>query len=246
MSLVKVTAVDDRVKKTEANKPDPTSVRLVNAAPIHFTVGANDQLKAFLDNVVAKVGQDKIGMLSIYAHSINDFDMTSDQRSRSDLKYNAGYGVKFCKQDICLDTVEQFGILKPLFAPGSMIELVCCALVTKSPDYVGSITGRHYRGDGIALCKQLANVTGARVRAARNPQDYRSDKNYDAKNGVQSIDFGEWEGPVFVFEPGGGINRDLATEKRNDADREKEHSRRRRNRIIRLGLFGPIELFLGD
>lgn len=143
----------------------------------YMTLRVNTQIS--LPNAVkygvmrANFNGGKLRTLLILAHGI-------EERGRG------GYGLQFCAEDITQCTVH---MLAPLYRKVEKIVLLACsaAKIAKGTDGTD--------GDGDLLCRRMAKITGAWVRASTYRQTY-----YVNKNG---IDFGDWEGDCWWFGPNG-------------------------------------------
>ena len=104
-----------------------------------------------------------------------------------------GYGMCFCDEGLNNDTVYMLAPLKGLV---NVIQLYSCGVANSSSDNMGTET----KGDGFTFCRQLAQVTGAWVKASTATQKYT--KRINPWHWME-IDFGDWEGNVYWFSPDG-------------------------------------------
>jgi len=86
------------------------------------------------------------------------------------------------------------------------IVIYACAPADTAPGNEGT------RGDGQRLCGELALWSGAEVIAARDTQYYNTvDASYSGGRRIKdTIDFGDWEGPVYSFSPDTGYPTTIA------------------------------------
>jgi hypothetical protein len=115
--------------------------------------------------------------LRVYAHGF--VSGTTDR---------GGYGLQVCQEGITLNTVGRLAAWRDLISGG--IDLYCCRAADVDPAAQAGLSG-----DGVALCRRLAQVTQAFVRAAVEEQWYHRNPF------THTIDFGGWEGRVFTFSP---------------------------------------------
>jgi hypothetical protein len=102
---------------------------------------------------------------------------------------HGGFGIQLGKEGLTLATVDRFSALKGLV---KSIILYSCAVAETAP-------GRRMTdGDGGLLIARLAARTQAYVVASSALQYY-----YAGTSGISPIDFGTWEGDVYLFGPSG-------------------------------------------
>ena len=116
-----------------------------------------------------------------------------------------GYGLQFCHEGITLRNVTQIGT-----ALSNKVDLIitrACQAANRAFTTGSSYIG-HYdqQGDGMLLCQRLAVSANVPVVAAVQNQLYSYE--YDSswfglsESNERNVDFGNWEGGVFVFAPG--------------------------------------------
>lgn len=106
-----------------------------------------------------------------------------------------GFGLKLCKQKLHLGNVGKLTAWSP--QSGRLIARVtvyACAPAMTEPGNEGTW------GDGMRFMGEFALHSGAYVVAAQEPQTF----NVGSFLFPGPIDFGEWEGPVFLFDPATG------------------------------------------
>jgi hypothetical protein len=107
---------------------------------------------------------------------------------------HGGYGVALGKDEIKLCNVDRW-----VDVNGSIGHIYLLACAAADTDYetvgIGAATG-----DGLTLCSKLARYSGALVTASDAIQYY-----YRGMWGIfgDTIDFGDWEGTVYTWDPGG-------------------------------------------
>jgi hypothetical protein len=110
-----------------------------------------------------------------------------------------GFGLQICRQGINLGNVGKLRAWN--LNPGSglirRITIYACSTADVGPGNEGTW------GDGKRFMGEFAIHSGAFVVAGREPQAYNR-QSVRAVNPLP-IDFGDWEGPVFLFDPATGI-----------------------------------------
>jgi hypothetical protein len=126
----------------------------------------------------------KLDRLFLMAHGIED-------------NGHGGYGMQFCAEDLTQLTVHMLG---PLNKKVNKIILLSCSVAALANE-----SAKGGEGDGELLCRRMAKITGAWVRASTYQQEY-----YSSSVG---IDFGDWEGDCWWFSPDGKtkLRADLKT-----------------------------------
>jgi hypothetical protein len=118
-------------------------------------------------------------------------------RQMSTTQRVGGFGLQICRQGIDLRNVSKLRAWKPndsqLIA---RVTIYACGTADTGPGNEGTW------GDGRRFMGELAIHSGAYVVAGRDPQVY----NPESVRPINPlpIDFGEWEGPVFLFDPNTG------------------------------------------
>lgn len=106
-----------------------------------------------------------------------------------------GHGLQLSADNVDQSNVQLWGRVKGM---AKRIIINACNVAQVDPFAPKEI------GDGRELCRQLAIVTGTPVLAPVRAQEYNPYASR-VKNMTfrQEIDFGNWEGPVFLFTPDG-------------------------------------------
>ena len=99
---------------------------------------------------------------------------------------HGGFGLQLGNEGLSLFNATKTSAWKGLV---DLVVLFACAPADTGPGNEGT------RGDGRRLLGELALWSGARVIGARDTQYYNDD------TGKTTIDFGDWEGPVYEFSP---------------------------------------------
>ena len=146
-----------------------------------------------------------IGWIGRYARSqsgldellilCHGYEAHVDMRAQaSTMRASGGFGLQLCTEGLTLANVGLVSTLKGLI---QKIIVYACAPADTGQGNEGTI------GDGRRLMGEMALWSGATVIGARDTQ------TYSYSNGVfglfrSAIDFGEWEGPVYSFDPNAG------------------------------------------
>jgi hypothetical protein len=109
-----------------------------------------------------------------------------------------GHGLQLSKDGVFLSNIHKWRAINGFV---NWIFVYACNAADVDPSVAPA------EGDGRQLCRQMASVTGARVVAALKTQYYNKSIN---PFHWREIDFGTWEGPVYVFWPDGTID-DVST-----------------------------------
>lgn len=177
-------------------------------------VDGTTPLDAFLQTVKSRVGNNKIGVLSILAHGFGEYAY-KDSKKKVHAAIHPGFGIEFGSDNIVMSTVERFKALKGLFSSeGVGIKLMGCGAAAQYRFRVTPTGAEYKQGFGKALCKKLAEITGASVMGSDALQDVEIDENpktYRWGGDIQTINscarFGNWEGQVWVFSPNGKVEK---------------------------------------
>lgn len=117
----------------------------------------------------------------------------------STTKAVGGFGLAICKEGISLWNVNVLKAWNASVGGGRLINRItiyACAAADTGPGNVGTY------GDGRRFMGELAISSGAYVVAARDSQAYNPESVRPIN--PTPIDFGEWEGPVYLFDPSTG------------------------------------------
>ncbi len=102
-----------------------------------------------------------------------------------------GFGLVLCKQKLHLGNINKVQVWKPWI---QRVTIYACGAARTEPGNEGTW------GDGMRLMGEFAIYSGAYVIAPRDPQTY----SYSTGWFSSAIDFGQWEGPVYAFDPRSG------------------------------------------
>jgi hypothetical protein len=194
MAEVTLRVLDTRIG-ARYDKPRPTDV----------IVGSASKLSWVIDQIRGKVGQNKLRTLSIAAHGFESLVEDPDAL----MSYQGGgYGIDLGEDHITLGTVSAFGALDGMFVPGGILEIYACAAADVSRDQYG------LSGNGRLLMSELAAYTNAIVRASDAIQMYTAGvRSMLGFSWYEGVDFGDWEGKVWLFSPSGNRSLDRSKTK---------------------------------
>jgi hypothetical protein len=120
-------------------------------------------------------------------------------RKMSTAKQVGGFGLQICRQGLSLGNVDKLRAWNPTPGPRliNKVTIYACAPADTGPGNAGTT------GDGMRFMGEFAMHSGAFVVAARDTQFY----NPESVRPILPvpIDFGDWEGPVYLFDPKNGI-----------------------------------------
>jgi hypothetical protein len=178
--------------------------RLAGASPVNlaqntFTVGATTSIHgAFSWIATYAASQSGLDNLIFMCHGYesiveDDIELQSIQ--------SGGFGLHLCREGLTNRNLTETAVL---FGKVNRIILLACAPAGSTPMNVGR------NGDGRRFCGELALYTGADVMASSETQMY-----HGATTG--RIDFGAWEGSVYLFPADGSNPRVLANPPRQSA-----------------------------
>jgi hypothetical protein len=150
-----------------------------------------------------------IGWIAHYARSQGGLDellvMCHGKVGHSNLgqqmsmaRAHGGFGLQICREGINLANVSLLRIWNP--SPGGpmirRVTIYACGTAETAPGNEGT------RADGARFMGEFAMHSGAYVIAGRDTQTYNPESVRPTN--PTPIDFGEWEGPVFLFNPNDG------------------------------------------
>jgi len=171
--------------------------RLQGAAPPiaanTHVVGATSELDNSISWIATYAGtQGGLDELIIMCHGLEaNWDLS---RQMSTNRQVGGFGLSICKQGLNLGNVGKLRAWNP--ASGrliSRITIYACGTADTGPGNAGTwADGRRFMGE-------FAIHSGAYVVASRDAQTYNPESVRPAN--PLPIDFGAWEGPVFLFDP---------------------------------------------
>ena len=132
--------------------------------------------------------------LSIMCHGYESEMNERDQMCMSEMA--GGFGLQLCREGLDLGNVS---LTTSWRGQIRRIILFACSPAQTAPWNVGG------SGDGRRFCGELALWTQAQVIAAEQTQYYVTRRSFwqwlTGQNAAGTIDFGSWEGPVYLFSP---------------------------------------------
>ncbi|RVT95675.1 hypothetical protein EOD42_15875 [Rhodovarius crocodyli] len=173
--------------------------------PTDIIVGTTQPLADVITAISNGAGSGRISRLSICCHGYES-GVESERAAYSHL--GGGFGLQLGAGDLTWNTVSEFGALATKFAAGAIIDIYSCSAAEDSSDGTG------FTGNGRALMRELAGYTGAIVRASDAPQAFTQGVvnhrlwRFTLYTSYEGVDFGEWEGTVWLFKPDGSRSRD--------------------------------------
>lgn len=179
--------------------------RFKRPRPSDIIVGTTTPLSSLVTRIGAALGSHKLSRLSICCHGYEAG--VADERAAMSYM-GGGFGLQLGSTDLTWSTVSDFAALAPNFAARAMLDVYACAAAADSSDGTG------FTGNGRALMRELAGHTGATVRASDSIQNYTAGVVARTFLGItyateyEGVDFGEWEGAVWLFHPDGSRSRD--------------------------------------
>lgn len=178
--------------------------KFASPRPTDMLCSSLTTLNTIVAEIVKTAGSQKIGGLGLYAHGdmkqiYEDCSLTCSLRG--------GYGISLGREKLVRETVEKLAPLKGKFAKGGVLEIFACGAADDGPD------DAKLNGNGIELMRAIAFTTGVTVRAADRLQVYMAQSK--GAIGNIDVDFGDWEGTVWLFDPETGTrSRDMANTRR--------------------------------
>ena len=168
--------------------------------PSDIIVGSATKLDKIIESIVKGVGTNRLRTLSVCCHGYEAG--VADQRAA--MSYiGGGFGLELGADNLTWETVSAFSPLNGKFASDGILEIYSCAAAADSSG------GNGFTGNGMLLMRELAGYVGASVRASDTIQEYTH--GVDSLFGFSwynGVDFGEWEGNVWLFTPDGSRKRD--------------------------------------
>ncbi len=195
----KINSKEETLIKVDANVPLATCISKVTFAAKKLLNEASSyqRLKALTimaHGAYSGTHKDKLGDLLEFTP---DFD--------EDGEGVGGYGVFIGNRALSLKTMYLVSEWRNLF---EYIVLLSCGIAYTHPMNEGKI------GDGQLFCKRMASSTDAKVIASDRIQTYMTNEMSSqifgweySKTEATGIDFGKWEGQVYVFEPNGSMSK---------------------------------------
>lgn len=169
-----------------------------------YVVPRGKYLSTTINQIAKEVPSRSCDSMSIYAHS-GEATPAGGSGGSCQSKSVLGFTLGELVSDL---NVHEFAKLRGLFEfPGSGIcNLLACEAVSSRPsvDFTDGNVTYTMSGDNIALIKKLASNLNMYVRAADAPQIFTAKPQwYTFGLGAKLVDFGEWEGNVWMFGPDG-------------------------------------------
>ena len=180
--------------------------RFKRPRPSDIVVGTSTPLTTLFTRITTTLGSNRLSRLSICCHGY-EAGIADPRQMMS--RVGGGFGLQLGSDDLTFDTVGAFSALSGKFAPGGMMDVYACAAADDS-----STTG--FTGNGRLLMRELAGQVGATVRASDSVQMYSAGVvqttlfGYTIYSEYEGVDFGEWEGNVWLFLTDGSRRRDTA------------------------------------
>jgi hypothetical protein len=174
--------------------------RFKNPKPSDIIVGSATRLSTVMDQIVKAVGSNKLRTLSVCCHGYEAG--VADERSAMSYQ-GGGFGLELGADNLTWETVSAFSALNGKFASKGILEIYSCAAAQDSSG------GNGFTGNGRLLMRELAGHAGATVRASDTVQEYTAGVvDIWVASWYEGVDFGEWEGNVWLFTPDGSRTRD--------------------------------------
>lgn len=171
--------------------------RAPEIAPNTYTVDGSVDLSHAL-GWIAHYARSQGGLdeLLVMCHGIVGHFSIGQQMSTA--QAHGGFGLSICREGISLNNVGLLRVWNP--SPGGplirRITIYACGTAETGPGNEGT------RADGARFMGEFAIHSGAYVVAGRDTQRYNPESVRPTN--PLPIDFGEWEGPVFLFAPDSG------------------------------------------
>ncbi len=166
-------------------------------APHIYIVDQNDDLNDSITWIANYAGsKNGLDELSIMCHGYEA--IWAAGKSASIATPIGGFGLQLCRQGLNLGNIGKTMAWKrggPLIR---RIKIFACSTAQLGPGNAGVF------GDAKRFMGELALHSGAAVIAGRDAQAYVSDVRV---NNPVPINFGDWEGPVFLFDPQDGTGK---------------------------------------
>lgn len=193
MAAVELRVLDTRIG-ARFKRPRPTDI----------IVGTSTTLTRLFDRVTAALGSNRLSRLSVCCHGYEGG--VADERMAMS-RMGGGFGLQLGQDDLTFDTVGAFNALSGRFMAGGQMDIYACAAAEDS-----SSTG--FTGNGRLLMRELAGQINATVRASDSIQLYNHGVVTTTVFGIpvfseyEGVDFGDWEGNVWLFLPDGSRRQD--------------------------------------
>ncbi len=189
MANIELRVLDTRIG-ARFDKPRPSDI----------IVGSTTPLSDVVDKIVNAVGSDQLSKLSICCHGYES-GLENEETAMS--RVGGGFGIELGAEGMTWQTVSVFSALDGKFAPGGILEIYSCAAAEDTTDGTG------FTGNGRLLMRELAGYVDAIVRASDTIQMYTAGVvGFGPFTWYSGVDFGDWEGNVWLFMPDGSRKQD--------------------------------------
>ena len=207
--------IDVRVVDRGLFDPDPRR-KPAGVGTADLVVPDSDSIKDIAAKICALARPNPIGRLTLICHGFGMMaygDVYSKNGEGLNLptpdgklvcRIYGGYGLELGKESLNLGTVGDFSLLRGNFGPNGLIIIFGCAAADTGPTYTLP-DGRTITGDGPALMKRLAAVTGVPVVAAVNLQAVIQSWY------LNTVDRGPFIGPTYLFKSDGSQTLNAAS-----------------------------------
>ena len=168
--------------------------------PSDIIVGSATPFSTMFRRITTALGSNKLRRLSICCHG-KEWGVSDPRVAMS--RMGGGFGLQLGATDLGWNTVGDFSVLDGKFASNGMLDIYACSAAEDTSDGTG------FTGNGRLLMRELAGNIGATVRASDATQYYRhGPRSFLGISWYSGVDFGDWEGNVWLFTPDGGYSRD--------------------------------------
>lgn len=180
-----------------------------------FVVPSTYSIKETATKIRALAGPNPISRLTLICHGVGmlahgDTNPSTGERMRLPnsvyklaCRIYGGYGLDLGKDSLDLTNVVDFSPLKGTFGQSGLIVIFGCAAADTGPTH--TVAGSTFTGDGPALMKKLAEVTGVPVVAAIQLQTVI--QNWY----LGTADRGPFVGSTYLFKPDGSQTLNAAS-----------------------------------
>ena len=152
----------------------------------------DDSLDDIIGDIIEVAGSKKISSLGLYCHGIGKIIY---QNCTMVCAAHGGYGLQLGADDLTFSNIGKLTRLAGRFAPGAVMDIYSCAAADSGP------AESSFSGHGVQLMLEIAANTGVLVRASGTIQTYQTTTTTFSMAPSMNVDFGEWEGTVWLFDP---------------------------------------------
>lgn len=189
MAVIELRVLDTRIG-ARFDKPRPSDI----------VVGSTTSLSDIIDKIVSGVGSNQLSKLSICCHG---YESGIENEETAMSRPGGGFGLELGADDLTWQTVSAFSALDGTFTSGGILEIYACAAAEDTTDGTG------FTGNGRLLMRELAGNANATVRASDAIQNYTAGvTGIGPFTWYSGVDFGDWEGNVWLFLPDGSRKKD--------------------------------------